>query len=158
MTPAGHRPLEAACRVLAALVMGLFVSQCTPSRPPLSIADGARIAFIGNNLCSRMIHFGHFETELQVRNPESRLFIRNMCDGGDMPGFRPHFGRASPWAFPGAEAFQTELAQPSGSQGHLETPDEWLTRLGADVIVAFFGYNESFQGEAGLDNYKAERQ
>ena len=26
----------------------------------------------------------------------------------------------------------------------------------ADIIIAFFGYNESFQGAAGLANYKAE--
>jgi hypothetical protein len=45
--------------------------------------------------------------------------------------------------------FQTELAHPSGSEGFFETPDQWLTRLKADVIIAFFGYNESFQGEAG---------
>jgi hypothetical protein len=30
------------------------------------------------------------------------------------------------------------------------TPDEWLTRVRADVIIAFFGYNESYAGEAGL--------
>ena len=29
------------------------------------------------------------------------------------------------------------------------TPDEWLTKTKADVIFAFFGYNESFAGERG---------
>ena len=103
-----------------------------------------------------MMNFGHFETEMHVRYPDSLLFIRNMCDGGDTPGFRPHSGRNSPWAFPGAEKFQTELAHPSGSEGHFETPDQWLTRLEADVIIAFFGFNESFQGREGLENYKGE--
>lgn len=103
-----------------------------------------------------MMNFGHFETEMHVRYPDSLLFIRNMCDGGDTPGFRPHSGRNSPWAFPGAEKFQTELAHPSGSEGHLETPDQWLTRLEADIIIAFFGFNESFQGREGLENYKGE--
>ena len=111
---------------------------------------------IGNNLGSRMMNYGYFETEMQVRYPDSLLFIRNMCDGGDTPGFRPHSARMSPWAFPGAEKFQTELAHPSGSEGFFETPDQWLTRLKADVIIAFFGYSESFQGAAGLENYKAE--
>jgi mono/diheme cytochrome c family protein/glucose/arabinose dehydrogenase len=103
-----------------------------------------------------MMNYGYFETEMQVRYPDSLLFIRNMCDGGDTPGFRPHSGRVSPWAFPGAEKFQTELATNSGSEGHFETPDQWLTRLKAEIIIAFFGYNESFEGEKGLDNYKAE--
>lgn len=111
---------------------------------------------IGNNLGSRMMNFGHFETEMHIRYPDSLLFIRNMCDGGNTPGFRPHASRVSPWAFPGAEKFQTELANYSDSQGHFETEDEWLRRLQADVIIAFFGYNESFQGEQGLQNYKGE--
>ncbi len=111
---------------------------------------------LGNNLGSRMMNSGHFETEMHIRYPDSSLFIRNMSDGGNTPGFRPHSGRVSPWAFPGADSFYTELAQPSGSQGHFETPDEWLRRLKADVIIAFFGYNESFRGDAGLALYEAE--
>jgi len=103
-----------------------------------------------------MMNYGHFETEMHLRYPDSLLYLRNMCDGGNTPGFRPHPGRVSPWAFPGAARFQSELAKNSGSRGHFETPDEWITRHEADVILAFFGYNESFQGEAGLSNYKAE--
>ncbi len=103
-----------------------------------------------------MMEYGTFETEMHVRYPDSLLYIRNMSDGGNTPGFRPHSGRVSPWAFPGAEEFQTEFANKSGSEGHFETPDEWLSRHEADVILAFFGYNESFQGADGLENYKGE--
>ena len=79
-----------------------------------------------------------------------------MCDGGNTPGFRPHSGRVTPWAFDGAEQFQTELAKNSASKGHLEYPDEWISRLGADVILAFFGYSESFEGPDYVETYKAE--
>lgn len=104
-----------------------------------------------------MMHFGHFETELQMRYPSDSLFIRNMCDGGNTPGFRPHSSRPSPWAFPGAERFYpNELSNPSGSIGHFPTEDEWLTMLKADVIIAFFGYNESFAGPAGIADFKDE--
>ncbi len=103
-----------------------------------------------------MMQFGNFETEMHLRFPDSLLLIRNMCDGGNTPGFRPHSGRVSPWAFPGADKFQTELANYSNSQGHFETEDQWLTRLKADIIIAFFGYNESFQGVEGLPNFKSE--
>lgn len=122
----------------------------------ITIQKGSRIVLLGNNLGSRMMNYDNFETELHVRYPDNMLYIRNMCDGGDTPGFRPHASRNSPWAFPGAEKFQTELANPSESEGHFDTPDQWLTRLKADVILAFFGYNESFQGKEGLANYKAE--
>ena len=133
-----------------------FTETWSSSGETILIGKGSRIILIGNNLGSRMMNYGHFETEMHVRYPDSSLFIRNMCDGGDTPGFRPHSGRNSPWAFPGAEKFQTELAHPSGSEGHFETPDQWLTRLQADIILAFFGYNESFQGQEGLENFKGE--
>ncbi|HET6543458.1 MAG TPA: PVC-type heme-binding CxxCH protein, partial [Chryseolinea sp.] len=139
------------------MLVALFAVQCTPTRrDTLKIRKGSHIVLIGNNLCSRMMNYSHFETEMQVRYPDSLLFIRTMCDGGNTPGFRPHSGRNSPWAFPGAEKFQTELANKSGSEGHFETEDEWLTRLKADIIIACFGYSESFQGADGLENYKAE--
>ena len=135
----------------------LLIYSCTENKEPLiQITPHSSIVLIGNNLGSRMLNYGSLETELQLRYPNDSLIIRNMCDGGDTPGFRPHSGRVSPWAFPGAEKFQSELAQNSGSEGIFETPDEWLTRLEADVILAFFGYNESFEGAAGLDNYKLE--
>jgi mono/diheme cytochrome c family protein/glucose/arabinose dehydrogenase len=139
------------------LVIGLF-SHCTitSEQPLIKVRQNDHITLIGNNLCSRMMNDGFFEMEVQLRFPDSSLVIRNMCDGGNTPGFRPHSGRVSPWAFPGAEKFQTELANASGSQGHFETPDEWLTRLETDIILAFFGYNESFEGEAGLENFKGE--
>ncbi len=140
------------------VIIALVLSQCSkPSATDFIVpAKNSHILLIGNNLGSRMMDFGHFETEMHVRFPDSTLFIRNMCDGGNTPGFRPHSGRNSPWAFPGAEKFQTELAHPSGSEGHFETPDQWLTRLKADIILAFFGYSESFQGADGVENYKAE--
>lgn len=122
----------------------------------LTIHPNERIVLVGSGLGSRMNHFGHFETELQLRTPQSKLIIRNMCDEGNTPGFRPQPGRKSPWAFPGAEKFQTDLAKGTGSTGHFETPDQWITRLKADTVIAFFGFNSSFAGEQGLANYKAE--
>jgi len=103
-----------------------------------------------------MINYGHLETAIQASYPQDSLLIRNMCDGGDRPGFRPHSGRDSAWVFPDASAFQDEYAQPSGSIGHFRYPDEWLDSLDIDIILAFFGYSESFEGAEGLDNFKAE--
>jgi mono/diheme cytochrome c family protein/glucose/arabinose dehydrogenase len=148
------RPISVTRTILLLLILVAFV-RCT-EKPKLDIRKGSHIILIGNNLCSRMLDYGGLETELQVQFPDSLLYIRNMCDGGNTPGFRPHSGRMHPWAFPGAEEFQTELAGKSESEGHFESPDEWLTKHQADIIIAFFGFNESFQGEKGLDNYKAE--
>ncbi|MFL0682630.1 MAG: PVC-type heme-binding CxxCH protein [Algoriphagus aquaeductus] len=138
------------------IVLFLFLSLgCTPEKT-LDLQKNASIALVGNNLGSRMMEFGLFETEMHLRYPDSTLFIRNLCDPGDTPGFRPRSASKDPWAFPGAEEFQDEYATYSDSQGFLEKPDQWLTRLKADIVVGFFGFNESFQGKDKLQNFKDE--
>ncbi len=125
----------------------------------LEIGEGDRIALVGAGLGSRMNHFGHFETEVFLRFPDHGITIRNLCDEGDTPGFRPHPGRGheDQYAFPGAKALVDEAYQSnSNPNGHFETPDEWLGRLGADTIVAFFGYNSSFDGSPGVARFKRE--
>ncbi len=136
-------------------VLSAFMLQNSDTKG-LKITTGSHVILIGNNLGSRMMNYGYFETELQLRYPDSKLYIRNMCDGGNTPGFRPHSGRPTPWAFPGAEKFQTELAKSPGTEGFEEYPDQWITKHKADIIIAFFGFDESFQGKDGLENYKAE--
>ncbi len=129
---------------------------CSQCSTPVKLNKGERIAIIGNNLGARLMLYGHFESGLHLTYPDQQLYIRNFCDAGDTPGFRPHSGRNTPWAFDGAEQYQTVLAQPSGSEGHFEYPDQWLRRHEINRIIAFFGYNESFSGEAGLSNFKSE--
>ncbi|MGJ8694679.1 MAG: PVC-type heme-binding CxxCH protein [Verrucomicrobiaceae bacterium] len=134
-----------------------FVSKPAPDK--LTIQEGNSIVIIGSGMASRMNHFPHLETEIQLRFPDQKLAIRNMGDEGNTPGFRPHPGRNQDqqYAFPGAkELLPTELQAASKPGGHFETPDQWLTRLKADTIVAFFGYNSSFAGPDDLDRYKAE--
>ena len=139
-------------------VISVFtISFFQPKAPTfLSIEGNTKIALVGGNLGSRMINYDHFETELHLRYPTFNLLVRNMCDGGDTPGFRPHSARMLPWAFPGAEKFQSEFANPSQSEGHLETHDQWMSRLKTDVVIGFFGYSESYEGKAAIAIYKAE--
>jgi mono/diheme cytochrome c family protein/glucose/arabinose dehydrogenase len=130
------------------------------SSPPeeglLDVETDKRIVLIGNNLCSRMSYAGHFETALYQTYPDARLSVRNMCDPGNTAGFRPHASRVSPWAFPGAQDYNPTVSRNSSSEGHFPTEDEWLDSLNADVILAFFGLNESYSGPAGLTNFALE--
>ncbi len=116
---------------------------------------GERVVFIGNGLAERDVYYGRLETELHLRYPDRKLIVRNLGRPGDTPAFRPHPARVSQWAFPGAEKFRPEFAQHNG-KGFFPTPDQWLTHLKADTIVAFFGLNESFDGPDRVDNYEAE--
>jgi len=122
---------------------------------PLNPVKGETIAFIGNCLPERMQHFGHFEALLHGSMGDKIITLRNMGFPAHTPGFRPEAGQPNPWAFPGAEKFRPEINGHNG-KGHYPMPDEWLTIIEADTIVAFFGFNESFDGEAGVDNFKAE--
>lgn len=141
---------------ITSLVLFLFACTPKPSMEPIKIQKDSRIVLIGNNLGSRMMEYGDFDTELQTRFPDYNLFIRNICSPGNTPGFRPHPSRNSPWAFPGAEKFNPEFDINTGSEGHFPTEDEWLTELKPDVVLGFFGYNESFRGEEGLEDFKGE--
>ncbi len=80
------------------ITFGLF--RCSsPDSPSLTLEKGDHIVLVGNNLASRMMNFGHFETEVQVRYPDYLLVIRNMGDGGNTPGFRPHSVENRPGRF-----------------------------------------------------------
>lgn len=140
------------------VLVSLFLGACTSKSQiePIPIHKGSRIALIGNNLGSRMMEYGDFDTELHLRYPDSLLFIRNICAPGNTSGFRPHPSRNSPWAFDGAAEFNPEYDINTGSEGHFPTEDEWLSKLKPDIILGFFGYNESFRGEAGLTLFRGE--
>ena len=147
--------------IYLAILAGITCSRA--DHPPLSLQPGEHVVFVGNGLAARMQHQGHLETAIHQRFPSHRLVVRNMADAGNTPGFRPHSGRPNPYRFPGAETFRKPLNQAKDrwGSGHAgfgtyPTTDQWLDRLKADVIIGFFGYNESFDGEEGVENFKAE--
>jgi len=147
---------------LNCLVAG-FLAISSGHAAPIELKQGSSIVLVGNGLGSRMMQFGSFEANLYQQHPEKNLFIRNMCDEGDTPGFRPHSARPSPWAFPGAEKFHPPLSTATdrwGSgqtgAGNMPTPDAWLSKLKPDLIIGFFGYNESFNGSAGIGSFEGE--
>lgn len=141
---------------LTSLILTILILASCKEEKRLQLKKDAHITLIGGNLASRMMEFGWFETEMHLRYPDSSLFIRNMADPGDTPGFRPRSASNDPWAFPGAEIFQDEYATNSNSEGFFEKPDQWLARLQADIVIGFFGFSESFQGKEKLQNFKDE--
>jgi hypothetical protein len=123
--------------LLALLIMG----SCTKGpEKTIPLKPNSRMVLMGTNMASRMMDYGHFEAEMQMRYPSDSLVIRNMGDGGNTPAFRPHPGRETPWAFEGAEAYHTdELANKTGAKGHFWYPDEWLSELKPDIIMPSLG-------------------
>ena len=91
---------------------------------------GDHVAIVGNTLADRMQHHGWLETLLVSRFPQHELVFRNLGFSGD--------------------EITTRLRS-----DNFGSPDEWLAKTKADVIFAFFGFNESFAGEEGLPKFCA---
>jgi len=102
----------------------------SPSRLPLELLDGERIALVGNSTAERMNLFGHFETLLHQRFPGKRLVVRNFAWPADEVGIR----------------------QRPGDYTKLDDP---LSACGADTYLLFFGFNESFAGPGAEDTFAA---
>ena len=104
------------------------------------LKPGENVALIGNALADRMQHHGWLETLVHAKLPKHNLVFRNLAAAGDeVAGF--------------TEKPDAKFRMRSENFG---TSDDWLKRTQADVVWAFFGYNESFAGEAGLANFKTE--
>jgi mono/diheme cytochrome c family protein len=161
--PVDHIPMDASADTSRApadtpastMRMGTTLPAATSAPEFLEVKKNGRIAIIGAGLASRMMKFGHFETELHLRYPEEKLTIRNYADEGSTPGFRPHSGRKNQFAFPGAEKYYKNF-QTKGPTGFFQTPDEWLRDFEPDTILAFFGFNSAMREDHDLEQFKNE--
>ena len=120
--------ITTSCVLLASAMLTISGVQAAER---LELKKGDHIALIGNSLGDRMQHHGWLETLLTAKYPQQDLVFRNLAVAGD---------EVSTWHR--SENFGTR--------------DEWLTRVKADVIFAFYGFNESFKGDAGLAKFKAD--
>ena len=98
---------------------------------PLRLERGDRIALIGNMLLDRSQRFGNFEAMLQATFADRDLVVRHLAWSGDEVDVQPR-----PDNF--ADCVQH------------------LTHEKADVIFAAFGFNESFDGEAGAETFRKQ--
>ena len=97
----------------------------------LELKKGDRICLVGNALGEGMQHHNWWETALHGQFPEMNLSVRNLCFPGDEPQERIrslNFG----------------------------TPDSHIKHSKANVILYFFGFNESFDGPEGVDKFKTD--
>ena len=111
------------------LLMLLTTSFLSADAAELELKKGDHICLVGNALGERMQHHNYFETLLHSRFPKHELVVRNLC-------------------FPGDEV-DTRIRS-----FNFGTPDDHLSHSEANVILFFFGYNESFGGEEGLQEFK----
>ena len=99
--------------------------------PRLELKKGDRVILIGNTLAERMQYFGKFETLLHSRFPDLELVVHNLGWSADELTLRP---------------------RSKGFEDHGHTLDDEKP----DVLVAAFGFNESFGGPEGLAKFKKD--
>ena len=116
----------------AALAFAVVATSARAAEPvKLELRQGDRIVLIGNTLAERMQYFGHWETLLQSRFPTLKLVVHDLGWSADELTLRPRSANFR-------------------DHGH-ELKDEKPS-----VVVAAFGFNESFAGPAGLDKFKKD--
>src|SRR3954471_21970102 len=120
-----------AASCMAGVVLSLCALLAAESRAAdtLKLEKGDHVVLIGNTLAERQQYFGNFETLLHSRFPELELVVRDLGWSADEIALRP---------------------RSLDFKDHGDT----LEGLKADVVLAFFGFNESFGGEAGLEKFK----
>lgn len=108
-----------------------FILALTPlgAKSEAVLQKGDHVVSIGNTLAERMQHSGWMETLLQSALPEHELVFRNQAFPGDQVSKRPR-------------------------NKDFTRPEDHLRLSQADVIFVFFGYNESYEGEKGLANFR----
>jgi glucose/arabinose dehydrogenase len=137
----------AACGLGLALLHTMPAGR-TEAPPPFALQPNEHICIVGNTLGERMQYDGWLETVIQARFPKHELVFRNLAFSGDEVATRlrsKNFGTPDEWL--------SGLAAPIGGY---EDNRFAGTNTQADVMFAFFGYNESYAGKAGLDQFKKQ--
>ncbi len=161
------RPHTAGRLALAAALAGTLAALAFLLAPPaplrsadetapaakLELRPGDHVCLIGNTLAERMQHFGWLETLLHARFPKHHLVFRNLGFSGDEIDLAKrlrsaHFGTPDQWL--------AGSAPPAHAVAGADANRFELTDTRADVVFAFFGYNESFAGQAGLAAFRAD--
>ena len=117
--------------MLTVVGLSLGLSGRVRAEAPLQVNPGDKIVVIGNTFAERMSFFGHYETRLHARYPEHKLVFRDLGWSADEVNLRPR-----------QQAFE--------DHGHR------LVDHKPQVIIAAFGFNESFGGEKGLPKFEQE--
>lgn len=123
---------------------------------PFELKKADHICIIGNTLAERMQHYGHLETLIHARFPRHDLVFRNLGYSGDELNLRLRsrdFGSPDEWLSASAPVPQRNRVK---KDAPVRANRFELTNTRADVVFAFFGYNESWAGEAGLAKFKTD--
>ena len=133
---------------------------------PLELKTGDHVAIVGSGLADRQQHHGWLEALIHKAYPDLELTVRNLGFAADEVNVHPRSDEAPTTEqflnmTPGTTTLQVGAADVSLPNGTRETKAgvqvtyHWGADFHANVILAYWGFNESFKGEAGLEAFKA---
>ena len=123
--------------LLGAALLALLLPSAAPSQAAeggsLELKKGDHVVLIGNTLAERMQDAGYFEALLHSRFPQLELVVRNLG-----------------WSADGVDGQHRLRSQDFQDHGNM------LRDHNPDVVLGFFGFNESFAGPEGIESFKAD--
>jgi len=138
-------------RKLSTLLLALL-GFASVSAQNLTLKKGDNIAFVGSGFADRQQHHGNFETLIHQAFPQHNIVVRNLGFSGDEVGVKPH--RSDEVA--GLDYFlNMKPGALTTTVGKAEVTYHAGAHFHANVIFAYWGFNESFAGAAGLDTFKS---
>lgn len=115
---------------LSALLFAIVAAGASAAEAStLELRRGDRLCLVGNTFAERFQLYGYFESGLLAAFPDLELSVRNLAWSADEAALRPRpldFGAV----------------------------DRHLEAQGADVVLLFYGANESFAGDEGLPAFR----
>ncbi len=156
-------PIPKTMRKLLTLLLAL-TGLTSVAAENLALQKGDNIAFIGSGLADRQQHHGNFEALIHQSFPNLDLVVRNFGFSGDEVGANLGLAgdktAAKPHRSDEVPTLDYFLNMVPGDKtekvGKAEVTYHAGTHFHANVIFAYWGFNESFQGEAGLAGFKAD--
>jgi glucose/arabinose dehydrogenase len=140
----------------ALLLICALTTMAQAADPKLKLEKDDHICIVGNTLGERLQHDGWLEAVIYSRHPQLDLVIRNLAYSADeIDGWKNFSSRLRSKSFGSHDEWLAGSAPcPRGDQKDVDANRFEKANTNADVIFAFFGYNESFAGEKGLDAFK----
>jgi azurin/glucose/arabinose dehydrogenase len=121
------------------------------AEPLVSLKKGDHVAIVGSGLADRQQHHAWLEALIHRAYPELDLTVRNLGFAADEVNVHPRSSDV-----PATEWFLSMKKGDSTKPGNPKVIYKAGTDFGADVIFAYWGFNESFRGPEGLEKFKAD--
>ena len=136
------------CTTVAVLACA---AHAVAAEPLIQLQKGDDIAIVGSGLADRQQHHAWLEAFIHRAYPDLDLTVRNLGFAADEVNVKPRSADVPP-----TEYFLAMKKGDSTKPGDPGVIYKAGTDFGADVVFAYWGFNESFRGPDRLDQFKEE--